>query len=306
MPPSRRGTRCLLAGVLVPAAVMVTACSGGGEDATPSTAPAATAAPATAADGVAAGTGAGAGPVLGGDAAIDAGVDDASGDPVTAAPAATPSGAEATSSTAPAPVEPASSAVPPGVRPDRSAPPCTAEALDATAAPDEAHTWDDVLCVSGYAHAYLTYADPAVASSEVVFYAERGAWRELVRGAVLDGAPALAGVPADVLVAFQLAPPAESPPPPASVATPPEAAAPCTPEALAAASVSVPPGTSLREWRCVAGYARARADLGSGTVLDMVFAAGPSGWRELASGAELTASPAVAALPPDVRAELGL
>ena len=63
---------------------------------------------------------------------------------------------------------------------------------------------------------------------------------------------------------------------------------------------------TLSDFRCATGYARARAELGGGVVLDLVFTAGPSGWRELASAPDLAGSPSLAALPPDVRTQLGL
>lgn len=192
-------------------------------------------------------------------------------------------------------------------------PPCEEAALDAVAAPAEAHLWDDLSCVNGYAHAFLTFEDPAAASPEFVFVAGGDQWIVLVSGTQLDGDPALAGVPPEVLAAFQLVgpggagtgalppPPGDgSPPPP----TPPAVAVPCDGAALAAAA-GYEPDVPLSAPVCVGDYARMQADVGDGLLIDHVFAAGPSGWRVLVSGFDLTSDPTLLALPADVRAGLG-
>ncbi len=192
-------------------------------------------------------------------------------------------------------------------------PPCDEAALDAVAAPAEVHVWDDLLCVNGYAHAFLTFEDPAAASPEFVFVAGGDQWIVLASGTQLDGDPALSGVPPEVLAAFQLVgpggagedaqppPPADgSPPPP----TPPAVAVPCDAAALAAAA-GYEPDVPLSAPVCVGDYARMQADVGDGLLVDQVFAASPSGWRVLVSGFDLASDPTVLALPAGVRSGLG-
>ena len=192
-------------------------------------------------------------------------------------------------------------------------PPCEEAALDAVAAPAEPHLWDDLLCVGGYAHAFLTFEDPAAPSPEFVFVAGGEEWIVLVSGAQLDGDAALGGVPPDVLAAFQLVgpgapgddaqppPPADgSPPPP----TPPGVAVPCDAAVLAVAA-GYEPDVPLSAPLCVGDYARMQADVGDGVVVDTVFAASPSGWRVLVSGFDVSSDPTVLALPADVRSGLG-
>jgi hypothetical protein len=191
-------------------------------------------------------------------------------------------------------------------------PPCEETALDAVAAPAEAHLWDDLLCVGGYAHAFLTFEDPAAMSPEFVFVAGGDQWIALASGPQLDGDPALAGVPPEALAAFQLVGPGGAggdaqPPPPADGSPPPTApavAVPCDAAALAIAAgydADVPLSAPV----CVGDYARLQADVGDGLTVDSVFAAGPSGWRVLVSGFDLANDPTVLALPADVRRGLG-
>lgn len=286
--------RGLIVGVAL--AVAITACSGDGDgeptaapsSSRPEPTPAMTDAPAT--------------------AAVDPTV--RRPEPTTSVPTtvAVPSSESVAPTVAPAspPVPPSQEAPPastattastvPPPQPRGAEPPCTSEALDAAAGPASAHTWDDLVCVAGYAHAYLAGSDSSAPSPELVFLAEYGRWRELARGSELDGSPDLAGMPPEVLDAFQLVGPGTQPPD----------GAPCDVPSLAAATRSVEPGAALEDLRCAGTFARARAVLSGGQALDLLFGAGPAGWRELASAPDLAGTGAVDLVPSDLRAPLGL
>lgn len=285
--------RRLVVGVVL--AVATTACSGGGADAptaapnpsSPASTPTITDPPTTTA----------ATPVRATESTTSLPTTAAVTAPDTAAPAPAqaPAPASAPPSAPPASTAPAATTVPPP-QPRGAEPPCTSEALDEAAGPAWAHTWDDVVCVAGYAHAYLAGADSSAPSPELVFLAEDGRWRELARGSELDGSPDLAGMPPEVLDAFQLVGPD----------APPSDGAPCDVLTLAAASRSVEPGAALEDLRCAGTFARARAVLPGGRALDLLFGAGPAGWRELASAPDLAGTGAVDLVPSDLRAPLGL
>lgn len=227
--------------------------------------------------------------------AVPASESESESEPV--APTATPASPPAPppQEAPPASTAPAASTVPPP-QPRGAEPPCTSEALDAAAGPASAHTWDDLVCVAGYAHAYLAGSDSSAPSPELVFLAEDGRWRELARGSELDGSPDLAGMPPEVLEAFQLVGPGAQPPD----------GAPCDVLSLAAATRSVEPGAALDDLRCAGTFARARAVLSGGQALDLLFGVGPAGWRELASAPDLTGTGAVDLVPSDLREPLGL